>query len=37
VLGCTEIPLMLRDEDAAPDLISPLALLAEASVRYAIA
>jgi aspartate racemase len=37
VLGCTEIPLMLRDEDAAPDLISPLELLAEAAVRYAIA
>jgi aspartate racemase len=37
VLGCTEIPLMLRDDDAAPDLINPLALLAEAAVRFAIA
>ncbi len=37
VLGCTEIPLMLREEDAAPDLIDPLALLAEAAVRFAIA
>ena len=37
VLGCTEIPLMLRDEAVAPDLISPLALLAEAAVRFAIA
>jgi aspartate racemase len=37
VLGCTEIPLMLRDEDDAPDLISPLGLLAEAAVRFAIA
>jgi aspartate racemase len=37
VLGCTELPLMLRDDDAAPDLINPLALLAEAAVRFAIA
>jgi aspartate racemase len=37
VLGCTEIPLMLREEDEAPDLISPLALLAEEAVRLAIA
>jgi aspartate racemase len=37
VLGCTEIPLMLRDEDDAPDLISPIALLAEAAVRFATA
>jgi aspartate racemase len=37
VLGCTEIPLLLRGEDEAPDLINPLALLAEAAVRFAIA
>lgn len=37
VLGCTEIPLMLRGEDAGSDLISPLELLAEAAVRHAIA
>jgi aspartate racemase len=37
VLGCTEIPLMLRAEDTAPDVISPLELLAEAAVRFAIA
>ena len=36
VLGCTEIPLLLGDENDAPDLISPAALLAEAAVRYAI-
>jgi aspartate racemase len=36
VLGCTEIPLLLRDEGDAPDLISPAALLAEAAVRFAI-
>lgn len=37
VLGCTEIPLLLAGEDDAPDLINPLALLAEAAVRFAIA
>jgi aspartate racemase len=37
VLGCTEIPLLLANDDAAEDLISPLALLAEAAVRFAIA
>ncbi len=36
VLGCTEIPLLLRDEVDAPDLISPAALLADAAVRFAI-
>jgi aspartate/glutamate racemase len=36
VLGCTEIPLLLRDEAEAKDLVSPLALLAEAAVRHAI-
>ena len=36
VLGCTEIPLLLRDESDAVDLISPVALLAEAAVRFAI-
>ena len=35
-LGCTEIPLLLRDESDAPDLINPAALLAEAAVRFAI-
>ena len=36
VLGCTEIPLLLGDEAEAKDLVSPLALLAEAAVRHAI-
>jgi aspartate racemase len=36
VLGCTEIPLLLRDESEAADLISPAALLAEAAVRFAL-
>ena len=36
ILGCTEIPLLLGDGAHAPDLINPLALLAEAAVRYAI-
>lgn len=36
VLGCTEIPLLLGDEAAAKDLVSPAALLAEAAVRLAI-
>ncbi|MBM3218576.1 MAG: amino acid racemase [Candidatus Rokubacteria bacterium] len=37
ILGCTEIPLLLRDDADAPDLIHPAALLAEAAVRFAIA
>jgi len=45
ILGCTEVPLMLRplpgradmkDEADAPDLINPAQLLAEAAVRYAM-
>ena len=36
ILGCTEFPLLLADELAAPDLINPAQLLAEAAVRYAI-
>jgi aspartate racemase len=34
ILGCTEIPFLLQEE--APDLISPLQLLAEAAVKYAL-
>ena len=37
ILGCTEIPLMLRGSAEAPDLVNPSQLLAEAAVRYAIA
>jgi aspartate racemase len=36
VLGCTEIPLLLGADAGAPDLVSPLALLAEAAVRRAL-
>ena len=36
VLGCTEIPLLLDERDTAPDLVNPAALLAEATVRYAL-
>jgi aspartate racemase len=34
ILGCTEIPFLLQEE--ADDLISPLQLLAEAAVKYAL-
>jgi aspartate racemase len=36
LLGCTEIPLLLRDAAGAGDLINPAELLAEAAVRLAI-
>ena len=36
ILGCTEIPLLLRDAADARDLINPAALLAEAAVRLAL-
>ena len=37
VLGCTEIPLLLRDAaDTSADLINPTELLAEAAVREAL-
>ena len=34
--GCTEIPLLLGEIDAEPDLINPAQLLAQAAVRRAI-
>lgn len=37
ILGCTEIPLLLRENDDRRDLINPAELLAEAAVRYAMA
>jgi aspartate racemase len=37
VLGCTEIPLLLRDASDAAELVNPVALLAEAAVRLAVA
>jgi aspartate racemase len=36
ILGCTELPLLLHAELDAPDLLEPLALLAEAAVRHAL-
>ncbi len=36
ILGCTEIPLLLGPESDGADLVSPLALLAEAAVRLAV-
>lgn len=36
ILGCTEIPLLLGPDADAPDLINPLALLAEAAVKHAM-
>ena len=37
VLGCTEVPLLLRDAAEDPDLVNPAAQLAEAAVRLALA
>jgi aspartate racemase len=36
VLGCTELPLLLREAAEAADLINPAQLLAEAAVRVAL-
>jgi aspartate racemase len=36
ILGCTELPLLLGEAAAAPDLIDPAQLLAEAAVREAV-
>ena len=36
ILGCTEIPLLLRDAAEAQDLLNPAQFLAEAAVRAAI-
>lgn len=35
ILGCTELPLLLRESSTAPDLINPAELLAQATARYA--
>ena len=35
--GCTEIPLLLREDADDPDLVNPAQLLAEAAVRHASA
>jgi aspartate racemase len=36
ILGCTEIPLLLRESADAADLINPAQLLSEAAVRAAV-
>ena len=36
ILGCTELPLLLKEIEGEPDLINPTQLLAEAAVRKAI-
>ena len=36
ILGCTELPLLLGEDAAAPDLVNPTHLLAEAAVRAAM-
>ena len=36
VLGCTEIPLLMREAAEAPDLLNPATLLAVAAVRLAV-
>jgi len=36
ILGCTEIPLLLRELAHEVDLINPAQLLAEAAVRAAV-
>lgn len=36
ILGCTEIPLLLKEKSEAADLINPAQLLAETAVKYAL-
>jgi aspartate racemase len=36
ILGCTELPLLLGPDACAPDLIDPIALLADAAVHHAM-
>jgi aspartate racemase len=33
ILGCTELPLLLREEAEAPDLVDPVRILAESAVE----
>jgi aspartate racemase len=37
ILGCTELPLILRQGDASVPLLDTLALHAEAALNYALA
>jgi|SRR5579859_2473350 len=36
LLGCTELPFLLQEEEDTPDLLNPTPYLAEAAVRYAL-
>ena len=36
IMGCTELPLLLREHAEAADLMNPAQLLAEAAVRLAL-
>ena len=36
ILGCTELPLLLREHAEGPDLLNPAQLLAEAAVQRAL-
>jgi aspartate racemase len=36
VLGCTELPFLVTESNGGPDLVDPIALLAEAAVRHAM-
>ena len=36
ILGCSEVPLLIQQEENLKDLINPIQLLAEAAVRYAL-
>jgi aspartate racemase len=37
ILGCTEIPFLLKEEAHSKDVINPLDILAEETIKYAIA
>ncbi len=36
ILGCTEIPFLLEDELDTPDIVNPIQLLAQFTVRYSL-
>lgn len=36
ILGCTEIPLLLREQAEAADLLNPAEILAQAAARRAL-
>jgi aspartate racemase len=36
ILGCTELPILLRENLSEPDLINPTELIAEAAVKFAM-